>query len=288
LLEVVIWGVILGCIYALIAVGLTLIFGVMKVVNLAHGVFFMWGAYITYWLNVNFGINSYLALIPSLCIVGLIGMLVMRFFFRPFLYTEPPALRYKLQLFMSLALIYIFESSAVLLWTEETRELVSPFRYTAVPLGPIILAGDYVVGIVLTAAVLAFLALFLKRSMLGRAIVGTSQNMDAALLMGVNVERVYLLTFGLATMMAVVAGVIFGMVVNINPYMGLMPTITSFCIIILGGMGSIIGALVGAFVIGIAQSAAIFYLGGPWKDVVAFIIVIIILLLRPQGLFGGR
>jgi branched-chain amino acid transport system permease protein len=278
----------LGCVYALVAVGLSLIFGVMKLVNLAHGGFFMLGAYIVYWLDILYGVNPYIALVPSLILVSLIGLLVMRFCFRPFLYAEPPVLRYKLQLFMSLALMYIFESSAVLLWQEDTRELASPLRFTSVNLGSFSLAGDYVVAITLTAAILALLTLFLKKTMLGRAIVGTSQNMTAALLMGVNVERVYLLTFAVATMMAVAAGVLFGMLVNITPYMGLFPTVMAFSIIILGGMGNLPGALIGAFIMGISQSAAVVYLGGPWKDVVAFIIVIIVLLIRPQGLLGGR
>lgn len=286
--EVVVWGAILGCIYALIAVGLSLIFGVMKVVNLAHGEFLMLGAYIIYLLNVFLGMDPYLALIPAMIVIGVLGIIVMKFCFRPFLYAEPPVLRYKLQLFMSLALIYIFESTAVILWTEEYHTIASPFRYVTFTVGFIKLGGDYVVAIVLTAVILLLLILFLKKTMLGRGIVGTSQNITAAQIVGVNVERIYLLTFMLATVMAVAAGGIFGMVVNISPYMGLMPTIIAFSIIILGGMGSLIGAVVGSFIIGIAQSGAVFFLGGPWKDVVAFIIVIIILVVRPMGLFGGR
>jgi len=282
IIQVTVWGLYAGCIYILLATGLNLIFGVMKIVNFAHGEFLMIGAYITATIFLFTGINPYvIILISMLALIG-IGGVIERFCFRPILGTG------KLnEIFLSIGLIYIFTNSAAMIWGDEWQSIKSPYEGISVPVGSLNLPLDYVIIMVVTVAILVALYLFLKKTRTGREMRATSQNRKGAMLVGINVERMDILSFGIGCALAAAAGtlwVVSGQV--FNPYMGSTPAVKAFAIIILGGLGSIPGAIIGGLLYGIAENGAAYFLGGVWKDAISFIILIIVLIIRPTGLFG--
>ena len=282
LLQIVFWGLYAGCIYILLATGLNLIFGVMKIVNFAHGEFLMIGAYITATIFLITGLNPYAIIILSMLALIVIGAIVERLCFRPILGTS------KLnEIFLSIGLIYIFTNSAAMIWGDEWQSIKSPYAGIAITAGPLNIPLDYIIIIVTTAGILCGLFLFLKKTKTGREMRATSQNRKGAMLVGINVERMDILSFGIGCALAAAAGtlwVVSGQV--FNPYMGSIPAVKAFAIIILGGLGSIPGAIIGGLIYGIAENGAAYFLGGVWKDAISFIILIIVLVIRPTGLFG--
>lgn len=282
LLQILFWGIYAGCIYILLATGLNLIFGVMKIVNFAHGEFLMIGAYITATIFFLSGINPYvIILISMLALIG-IGAVVERLCFRPILGTG------KLnEIFLSIGLIYIVQNGAAMIWGDEWQSVRSPYEGITVPVGPLNVPLDYIIIMVVTAFILCSLYLFLRKTKTGREMRATSQNRKGAMLVGINVERMDILSFGIGCALAAAAGtlwVVSGQV--FNPYMGSIPAVKAFAIIILGGLGSIPGAIVGGLLYGIAENGAAYFLGGVWKDAISFVILIIVLVIRPKGLFG--
>ena len=282
LIQVLFWGLYAGCIYILLATGLNLIFGVMKIVNFAHGELLMLGAYITATVFLLSGFNPYVIILLTMLALGLIGIVIERLCFRPILGTG------KLnEIFLSLGLIYIFQNGVALIWGDERQVLNSPYQMVSVPLGAIQLPLDYIIIIIITALILCGLYLLLRRTDLGRAIRATSQNRKGAMIVGIDVERMDMISFGIGSGLAAAAGtlwVVSGQV--FNPYIGSIPAIKAFAIVILGGLGSIPGAIAGGLLYGIAENAAAYFLGGIWKDSISFLILIIVLIFRPTGLFG--
>jgi branched-chain amino acid transport system permease protein len=282
LLQIVFWGLYAGCIYILLATGLNLIFGVMKIVNFAHGEFLMIGAYVTATVFFLTGINPYVIILLSMLVVMATGAVVERLCFRPILGTS------KLnEIFLSIGLIYIVQNGAAMLWGDEWQSIKSPYQGITLPLGSLTVPLDYIIIMGVTATILCGLYLFLKRTKTGREMRATSQNRKGAMLVGINVERLDILSFGIGCGLAAAAGtlwVVSGQV--FNPYMGSIPAVKAFAIIILGGLGSIPGAIIGGLLYGIAENGAAYFLGGVWKDAISFIILIIVLVIRPTGLFG--
>jgi len=284
LLQILFWGIYAGCIYILLATGLNLIFGVMKIVNFAHGEFLMLGAYITATLFLFSGINPYVIILFSMLALIGIGAVVERLCFRPILGTG------KLnEIFLSIGLIYVIQNAAAMIWGDEWQSVKSPYAGITVPVGTLTVPLDYVIIMVVTAAILCGLYLFLNRTRTGREMRAASQNRKGAMLVGVNVERMDILSFGIGCALAAAAGtlwVVSGQV--FNPYMGSIPAVKAFAIIILGGLGSIPGAIVGGLLYGVAENGAAYFLGGVWKDAISFVILIVVLVIRPTGLFGER
>ena len=275
------WGVAIGCIYILMAAGLNLIFGVMKIVNFAHGQFLMLGAYMCYWSWFLLGINPYVAVLLSMAIVSVVGILVERLCFSRILGTS------KLnEIFISLGLIYVFDYSAVMLWTDKPKNISTPFEYSALSFGIVSISYDWLISIAVVSMILASLFLLLEKTKVGRAMRATSQDGVAAMLMGINVNRIYMVSFGVGSALAAAAGSLFGIIFSLNPYMGSIPAVKAFAIIILGGLGSISGAIIGGLVYGLAENTATFFLGGIWRHAVAFAVLILVLIIKPTGLFG--
>lgn len=283
-LQVVVWGLYAGCIYILLATGLNLIFGVMKVVNFAHGQLLMIGAYVTFSFFVLTGFNPYVLLAASVPILIILGVSIERLCFRPIMGTG------KLnEIFISIGLIYILENVAAMIWTDEWKVIKSPFEAITVTVGSMKIPIDYIIIMITTIVTLVALYLFLKKSRLGLAVRATSQNRKAAMLVGINVERMDMLSFGIGAGLAGAAGtlwVVSGQV--FNPYMGSVPAVKAFAIVIIGGLGSIPGAIIGGLLLGIAENFTVFTIGGAWKDAIAFLILIIVLVLKPTGLFGEK
>lgn len=283
LILTLMWGAAIGCIYVLLATGLNLIFGVMKLVNFAHGELLMIGAYMGYSVCILLGVNAYIAVFFSMGIVALIGIAVERLCFRRVLGSD------KLnEIFVSLGLILIFDNVAVLLWGGKSKRIISPFENMSLTLGEVSISYDWLIAVVFVIVILIALLFLIKKTKIGMAMRATSQKSQTSMLMGINIERIYIFTFALGAALAGAAGVLYGIIFPFNPYIGALPTIKAFAIIILGGLGSIPGAIIGGLLYGIAEQTAVISLGGIWRNAVAFSVLIIVLVLRPKGLFGEK
>jgi branched-chain amino acid transport system permease protein len=266
-----VWGVAIGCVYILLATGLNIIFGVMKLVNFAHGQLLMISAFLTWTMSVSLGLNA------------LLGVLVEKFTFRKVLGTD------KLnEIFVSLGLIYIFENVAMLIWGANSKQVVSPFYGLSVGLPGLSITYDRVIAVFVVVAALVIFGLLLWKTKIGLAMRATSQRNTTAMLMGINVQKVYMITFAIGAALAAVAGGLYGIIYPFDYQVGALPTIIAFAIIIMGGLGSIKGAIIGGLLYGITEQMATLFLGGTWGSAVAFALLIVVLIIRPNGIFGEK
>jgi branched-chain amino acid transport system permease protein len=278
-----IWGVAVGCIYILLASGLNIIFGVMKLVNFAHGQFLMIGAFLTWTVTVALGVNAYVAILISMAAVAVLGVVIERLTFRRVMGTD------KLnEIFVSLGLIYIFENAALLIWGDQSQQIKSPLYGMSLSLPSVSITYDRIVAVFVVVAILVGFGLLLWKTKIGLAMRATSQINRTAMLMGINVERIYMVTFALGSALAAAAGGLYGIIFSFDSSTGAMPTIIAFAIIILGGLGSIRGAIIGGLLYGITEQLATLFLGGIWSSAVAFALLIVVLIIRPNGLFGEK
>jgi branched-chain amino acid transport system permease protein len=283
LAQAVMWGVANGCIYILLATGLNLIFGVMKLVNFAHGQLLMVGAFIAYETTVLAGLNPYLSIFVSMGSVALIGIVLERFAFRKVRGTE------KLnEIFISLGLIYLFQNVATLFWEKQHNLRIPSPLSGFLSFGGVSIPYDRVLSIVVVTVTLIGLVLLTRKTKIGLAMRATSQKSDASMLMGINIGKIYTFTFAVGAALAGAAGVLYGILLQFNPTTGALPTIIAFAIIILGGLGSIPGAVIGGLLYGIAENTAVYLLGGTWQDAIAFALLIVVLVIRPTGIFGEK
>ena len=280
LVNVIAVGVLLGGIYALVSVGLNLIFGVIRVVNFAQGEFVMLGMYGTYATYSTLHLDPYLALVVVVLGLFLLGAVVQRLILAP-LRTEPA-----MQIFATFGLLMLLEN-LVLAATRGTAYSVS----SAVAQASVGILGVQV-GVVrliaLAAATLVAVALgaFLKHSVLGRAIRAVAQDRSAARLMGVNVDSIYMLTFGIGAALAGLAGCLLTPIYSLSPQIGANFILPAFAVVVLGGLGSVLGAYVGGFIVGLTEALAGYYLDPALKYAVLFAVFIAVLIIRPSGLFG--
>ena len=278
-----VWGVAIGCVYILLATGLNIIFGVMKLVNFAHGQLLMISAFLTWTISVSLGLNAYVAIIISMFIVALLGVVVEKFTFRRVLGTD------KLnEIFVSLGLIYIFENIAMLIWGANSKQVASPFYGMSVSLPGLSITYDRVIAVFVVIAVLVIFGLLLWKTKIGLAMRATSQRNTTAMLMGINVQKVYMFTFAIGAALAAIAGGLYGIIYPFDYQVGAMPTIIAFAIIIMGGLGSIKGAIIGGLLYGVTEQMATLFLGGTWGSAVAFTLLIVVLIIRPNGIFGEK
>lgn len=284
LAETLLWGVANGGIYILLATGLNLIFGVMKLVNFAHGQLLMVGAFVAYEATTIAGVNPYASIFVSMGAVALIGMVLEKFAFRKVRGTE------KLnEIFISLGLIYVFQNVATLVWEDNYNlRIPSPLAGLNLKLGEVTLGYDRILSMVIVVIILIGLVLLTRKTKIGLAMRATSQKSDASMLMGIDINRVHLFTFAIGAALAGAAGALYGILFSFNPAIGALPTIKAFAIIILGGLGSVPGAVIGGLLYGIAENTAVYLLGGIWQDAIAFALLIIVLVIKPTGLLGEK
>ncbi len=283
-LQQVVNGLIVGSIYSLIAVGLTMIFGVMRISNFAHGDFSMVGAYIAVfilaWLPGWMGwVGSLLAAAAG---VGLLGIMVERGIFRP-LITRWTDLD---QIMVSIGLFILMENLAQLFFGATPRMVPDPFGGATVDLGLFSTTVMRLLCIAMALLTIILLQLYLSRARMGVAIQATAQNRKAAQLMGVNINLIYAVTFAIGSALAGLGGVLYGTLFAIYPTMGAIPTLKAFVVTILGGMGNIRGAIFSGFILGVAETLGGSYISMQYKNAIGFIIIILVLMLIPHGLFG--
>jgi branched-chain amino acid transport system permease protein len=272
----------IGAVYVLVALGMVLIFGVMQVLNLAHGVLFMLGGYLCHFAFFKLTGNYPAAIALSMLALAALGLSLERAVFRPLRDNI------QMQIVASLGLILVFQNGVVALWGPHALQMRVPTVETIVRLGPLGFTLQHVVIIGAVAATVVMLYLFLTRSRLGTAMRATSQNADAARVVGIDTNRIFLITFMVAGALAALGGALLGPLFLIFPQMGDLPLLKALTAIVLGGMGSVPGAVIGGLAIGIVESVSTLFIPTDFRDIVVFALLILTLLIRPWGLFGVR
>ncbi len=282
-LQALVSGILMGGILALISIGLTLIWGVLKIINFAHGEFLMIGMYLVYFLVAKWGWDPYLTLIVSIPALFLIGAGIFELTIRPIL--KYPAIN---QIMLTVGLSLVLQNLALMFFKADV--LFAQTRYNAVPItvGPVVVTEGKLIAFV--GSILATLVLYwlLQSTDTGRAIRAASQNRDAATLMGIDVSWAYLLAFGIGSACLGVSASLMIPFYYVSPTVGAFFGLIAFVIVVLGGMGNFLGALVGGLIIGITESVGAAALPGSLSRVLVFAVFILILLYRPLGLLGGK
>lgn len=281
-LEQTVNGLMAGSVYVLVALGMVLIYGVMHVINFAHGVLFMLGGYLCHFFFTRLTGSYPLSVVLSMLALAAIGIALERGVFRP-LHGN-----LRNQVIASLGLILAIENLVIALWGPNALQLRIAATEVLVSIGELRFPLQHILVIAVTFAVVLALFLFLKLSKLGTAIRAASQDRQAAMVVGIPVERVDWATFALGTALAALGGALIGPLFLVFPQMGDAPLVKGLAGILLGGMGSVPGAVVGGLIIGVAESLSTLVLPTDYRDSVAFVVMILILLVRPRGLFGVR
>ena len=273
-------GVMLGSTYAIVALGLTLVFGILHIPNFAHGHLYMLGAYVSFFLMTLYGFGFWTALVSSMVILGLIGMLIERVVYRPL--QDKPHIN---SFISAIGALIILETSVIVFWGPQGRRIPNPYPDIIELLG-ITMSYQRLLVIVAAIAMIVLLQIFIKKTTPGTTIEAVAQNREGAMLVGINVNWVSSITFAISTATAAAAASLVAPIFMISPTMGALLGMKAFIIVILGGLGSIPGAILGGYILGILEAIGGGYLSAAYKDVYAFGALILILSIRPTGLFG--
>lgn len=277
-------GLVTGSTYALAALGLTLIFGHMDLINFAHGAIYMLGAFLAYTAVVLLGMPFFVGIAAAVAMVMAIAAVLERVIFRPIRRVEPIFM----PMLATISLAVILPNVAILLWNPTPKRLPSPITGGSVDLGILRFGAQQLLIIAGVAAAIIALHLFFARSRTGMRMRATFQDPTAAWLVGINVERVYILAFAIGSGLAALAGALISTIVLITPAIGNFIALKSFIVVILGGLRSFTGAVVGGLLLGVSESLAAGYLSTAYKDMVGLLVLVLVLTLLPQGLFGAK
>lgn len=280
LAQVAVSGILLGGVYALISIGLTLIFGVLRVVNFAHGEFLMIAMYASFWLFQLWGVGPYVSMPVVVALLFVVGVVVQFLVIRPILKASA-----SMQIAATVGLSTLLQNLALVIMTANYRSVDTPLSKAVVSAGPILLGVSRLLAFLVALAITGLLFLFLQRTYPGKAIRCTTQDRTAALLMGINIDRVYLITFAIGSALVGVAGALLMPLYPVFPTVGAYFVLVAFVVVVLGGLGNLTGALLGGFIIGLVEAFSGFYVP-ELKEAVYFVVFIIVLLIRPTGLFG--
>lgn len=272
-------GLTLGSIYGLVALGLTLVYGILHIPNFAHGAFYMVGAFMSFFLMTDLGANYWIAMAGSAVIVGVLGVLSERLVFHPLRHSPP--IHDKIA---AIGILLFLEAVIMLFWGSDFRRMNSPVVGIFNVEGLIIPKNR---AIIIAGAIVLMIALqlFLRKTMTGATILAMAQNRTGAFLVGIDANRVAMMTFAISGALAAIAATLYAPINLVYPGMGHVVIMKAFVIIILGGMGSIPGAIIGGMIIGFAEAFGGYYISSDYKDIIAFGLLVVILSIRPQGLF---
>jgi branched-chain amino acid transport system permease protein len=280
-LQSVLSGILVGGVYALIGIGLTIIFGVMRVINFAQGDLLMLGMYVTWYIFTKTGLDPYVALLATVPLLFLWGAFLQRVFIDRALNALPQN-----QILLTIGLGLIMSNSIMLAFTADYRILTTSYSSSSFDVLGLSVSQPLLYSFVITAVITAALFWFLSRTDTGQAIRATAQDRDAAQLMGINVRWTGVLAFGIGSALAGAAGALIAPTYYIYPQVGSAFTLRAFVIVVLGGMGSIVGATLGGLIIGVTESLAAIYIASGLKELVVFVLFLGLLLFKPSGLLG--
>jgi branched-chain amino acid transport system permease protein len=281
-IQQLVGGIALGCVYGLIALGFVLIYKTTEVVNFAQGDLMMLGGFVAYTLIVMFGLNYWLGFLLAVIVMAVFGALVERLVIRPILGFPQFAI-----VMATIGLGFFLRSMAGIIWGTDDLRIDTPFSTGLLKIGDLVLAYDKLSIIVATIILCTVLYFFFARTRLGIAMRATSENMLAAGYMGIPVKRIVSLIWAISAAVAAIAGILLAPITFVHSNVGLALGLKAFPAAVLGGFGSIPGALVGGLIIGVIETMAGFYLPQGWKDVAPYLILLAVLLLKPEGLFGS-
>jgi branched-chain amino acid transport system permease protein len=275
-------GLTLGSVYSLVALGLTLVYGILHIPNFAHGALYMVGGYITLTMMTSAGMNYWIAIVVSCIVVGGLAVLMERLVFHPL--RHAPAIHDKIA---AIGIMLFLEAIVQFIWGAEYQTMTSPYG-AVVNFAGVTLTMQRLLIIVATVVVMALLYFFLKKTFTGATIIAMSQNREGANLVGINTNRVAMLTFLISGALAAIAVSLAAPINLVFPGMGHLVLTKAFVIIILGGMGSIPGAIAGGYILGFTESLGATYISNDYKDLIAFVLLVLILTIKPNGLFPAK
>lgn len=274
-------GLHVGSIYALIALGYTMVYGIVKLINFAHGDILMIGAYSTYFL-INAGVPIWASVILSMLICAAIGVVIERLAYKPL--RRAPRIS---ALITAIAVSLFLQNLFMILFKPDGRPFPAIVNFKAINIGNVKIEGLTILTIVVSTVLMIALHVFITRTKTGKSMRAVSQDRDAAMLMGINTDKTISITFAIGSALAAVGGVLFSMAYPlIDPYMGTMPGLKAFIAAVLGGIGVIPGAMFGGIIMGVAESFTKAYISSQLSDAVVFGILIIVLIVKPSGIFG--
>ena len=274
-------AVILGGTYALLGIGLTLIFGIMRVVNFTHGELYAFGAYTVYLISAALGLDFFLGLVIAVIAGALLGAVIEIMLLRPMRGADIDTV-----MLVMIGGWIVMQNTELLVWGGVAKAIATPFPETPLVIGPVSIAWlrVFVLGIALLLIVGSYL--LIHRTKLGKAMRATFQDTDTAALMGVNISGIYTATFALGSGLAAAAGALLGPVFLVTPTMGDLASLKAFAIVILGGLGNITGATIGGFILALVEEIGAGYVSSGYRDAMGFLIIIAVLLFKPTGLFA--
>jgi branched-chain amino acid transport system permease protein len=284
-IQTLVFGVFVGGIYGIAAMGLALVFGVMKMLNIAHGELLMLGGYATFWAFRTFGIDPFVSLAIAIPILFAVGLILDRTVYHRIVRLLGEE-KIKNSLLVSFGLTLVIQNLAVWLFTADERTV--QVAYAGAGLNVLGVTFPYTRLLSLVIALITTLALsyFLHRTYPGKAILGTAEDFEAAELAGINIHRVYMLTFALGASLASIAGTLVTVIYGISPSIGVIWTLKALIVIVLAGTGSILGAFPAGILLGVVEATSGAFIGSTYREVVGLVIFLLVLILRPQGLFG--
>jgi len=277
-------GLLEGSIYALLGLGMSMIIGVMRIVNSAHGDLMVFAAFVNYWTFTILGLDPFITLLLSIPILFLLGVVIQGLIVAPTIRLAENQMTASMVVTFSLALL--ISQTEFIVWTPTYRVITTDYSSWILFLGGMNLNAVRVATLFSAILVAVMLHLILTKTMFGKSMRACKDERDAAMMMGVNFGRVALKTFGLSSALAAIAGLFFIMTHTLNPGLGINFTVKAFVVLIIGGMGSVVGPLVAGLMIGVIENLAGFVIGGIYKDTVTFIVLLIILTIRPTGILG--
>jgi branched-chain amino acid transport system permease protein len=282
-LDLLVSGVLLGAVYIIVSIGISLIFGVMRVMNFAHGEVVMFGMYGAYWAHETGGVDPYVAGLVIVPVAFLLSLTVLRGFVLWLVRSQP-----LVQVFVTLGLSVALQNLALVLWSGNYRSVQMPYSNTLVEAGPLHIPLTRLVVLVVAAILVTAMHLFLKYSYFGKAVRATAQNRRAALLMGIDVDRIYVMAFAIGIAVTVLSGVLLMPIYTVYPGSGFQFALIAFVVVVLGGLGSLPGVVLGGLLIGLVEVFSGYFIAPSMTQIVYFAVFILMLILRPAGLLGQR
>lgn len=281
LITAIVTGVLLGGLFAVTALGLSLVFGVLRLINLVHGELVLLGAYLAYVISTHTGIDPLITLLAVVPIAFVVAFPVQKFLLTPVMGTGAEA-----ALLTTFGLSVIAQNLYTLIFSGDTKSLNAPYATSSMSLAGISVPAMYVIAFGFAALLCGGAHLFLQRTAAGRAVRASAEDPGAAAMMGVDTKRVYATIYGLAAACAAVGGVLAGLSFSFTPTTGTTYLLTGFAVVVLGGLGSVKGTFIGGLMLGVIESVGAAFIGDGYRDFVGFAAFLIILALRPQGLYG--
>lgn len=282
-MQVIINGLLIGGIYALVSVGLSLLFGVVDIVNFAHGEFLMLGMYVTYFTWSSLGADPFLTLFISMPVMFVVGVMVQKYLFKHIMKSSPLA-----QIFLTVGLQLFLQNAALMAFGANLLKINTNYSQYAVQLGDVTLSTPKLLAFIVTIVLSAGLFLFLNKTDMGKAMKASQQDRQIAMFMGINTNKVFLIAAGISAALTGAAGTVLSVYQPISPMAGATFGLMAYITVVLGSLGNLKGAIIGGLILGLAESIGIQFISADSGKLLAFGIFILVLLIRPQGLFAQK